>query len=78
MLLNLCTAVECPAGQYLQRPMGTPATCMNCSRGFFQPHQGQFSCIACPADKTTKYTGTVMENDCSSKFIQSTSASCMY
>ncbi|CAL1527991.1 unnamed protein product [Lymnaea stagnalis] len=53
---------KCSPGQYFDT---ANKTCKNCSRGFYQPSSGQFYCLSCSADKTTKYTGTVLETDCS-------------
>ncbi|GFO32179.1 signal peptide, cub and egf-like domain-containing protein 1 [Plakobranchus ocellatus] len=52
---------KCNPGHYFDT--GTNK-CQNCSRGFYQPDSGQFYCLACEADKTTKYQGTVLESSC--------------
>ncbi|XP_013070411.2 uncharacterized protein LOC106057644 isoform X3 [Biomphalaria glabrata] len=53
---------KCPPGQYF---VNIYNDCKNCSIGYYQPLPGQFKCLDCPANTTTKYTGSVAYTDCS-------------
>ena len=62
---SLYISDKCPPGQYFDVNSGF---CKNCSRGFYQPKTGQFSCLPCDPDKTTKFTGTVEKSSCASEW----------
>ncbi|OXA46315.1 Signal peptide, CUB and EGF-like domain-containing protein 2 [Folsomia candida] len=57
-----CTLPICRPGSYLNT---TDNRCVHCERGTYQPEEQQTICIACPADTSTKHTGSTKYEDCS-------------
>ena len=51
----------CEKGSYYNNTAGK---CVLCSRGTFQPRQGQTSCCLCAAGQTTSTAGAISSHDC--------------
>ena len=59
-------SASCQPGQFYNL---TLANCTGCEIGFYQPMAEQFYCLPCPAQTTTKDTGTVALSQCYREYL---------
>ena len=70
-MLRLChslqpPSVDCAAGSYLSVPTNS---CLPCEQGFYRDKSSptQVTCVQCPEDFITLFTGSDQASDCISK-----------
>jgi Tyrosine-protein kinase ephrin type A/B receptor-like len=52
---------RCPAGKFLDPDSGL---CRSCGHGFYQPHEGSFSCLLCGLGQTTRSSEGKSKSEC--------------
>lgn len=51
---NSVILVNCTAGTYYTTSETNKPTCAPCGRGYYQPSEGQVTCLKCPTGKSTE------------------------